>query len=177
MIEKPSITMEYSLSYSEFVAGHKLAVRQSIPLLAFHIFARYIASAVALVLIALAVINIASGHAETVPGILPIIVLVCIIPATIWVSWRIGFRRLKIDPAIDPHMTFQADGTSFARQIQKMGDVTWLWSATHSIAQNKKVVLISVRKGCFIVLPRRVVSDAQLAELKSCLAQAKVSQC
>ena len=64
MIENPEISIDYSLSYREFVAGQKLAVRQSVPILLFHILARYIALAVALLLVAMALINLFNGHAS-----------------------------------------------------------------------------------------------------------------
>jgi hypothetical protein len=48
-----------------------------------------------------------------------------------------------------------------------MGEATWLWSATRKITENKDVILILVNRSCFIVLPRRTVSDDQLSQIKS----------
>ena len=175
MVDTPEISIDYSLTYREFVAGYKLAVRQSIPLLLFNVFARYIASGVVIVLVLMCLVNITGGHAQTVPPILPLILLISVIPASVWLGWRYSFRRLKINPKVDPEMTFQANESSFGRQIHKMGELTWLWSATHSVSEDKKVVVISVRRGCFIVLPRRVLTDGQILRLKELLSKNKGS--
>ena len=177
MIENPEISIDYSLSYREFVAGQKLAVRQSIPILLFHILARYIALAVALLLVALALINLFNGYASTIPPIIPLIFLFFLMPSIIWISWRYSYKRLKLSPSQAPQMTFEADKTSFARQIHMMGDLTWLWSATHSISQNKTVVIIAARKGAYIIIPRRVVTDLQIARLKDLLRENKEPSC
>jgi hypothetical protein len=177
VIENPEISIDYSLSYREFVAGQKLAVRQSVPILLVHILARYIALAVALLLVAMALINLFNGHGSTVPPIIPLIFLFFLMPSTIWISWRYSYKRLKLTPSQPPQMTFQSDKNSFARQIHMMGDLTWLWSATHSIAQNKRVVIIAARKGAFIILPRRVVTDLQIARLKDLLRENKGPSC
>jgi hypothetical protein len=70
-------------------------------------------------------------------------------------------------------MIFQSNQQAFSRQIQGMGELTWFWSKTSGFSQNKKVVLILVRKGAFIVLPRRAVSDNQLVQLKQAFDQSR----
>jgi hypothetical protein len=173
MIENPEIIFEYSLSYREFVAGHKLAARKSVVLFVVHLLGRFIAPFTTFLLVTMCLINWFSGHRATVGPILPLVFMFLFLSSILWISWRFSFSQLKSVRGQGPQMIFQADGTSFARQIQGMGELTWLWSATHRITENKKVVLISVRKGAYLFIPRRVVSDPQLARLKSFLDENK----
>jgi hypothetical protein len=50
-----------------------------------------------------------------------------------------------------------------------MGETTWLWSATDKISHNEKVVLVSARRGAFVIIPRSAISDAQLSRLRDLL--------
>ena len=170
-MDDPEISINYTLSYRDFVAGHKLASRQSIALFLFHFVARYVALIAAFLLCGMAAINVASGQWRLVPPILPIIFLLFLIPSIVWLSWRTSFKRLRLPSDQDPQMTFQADRNSFARRIHNMGDLTWLWSATQGIYESKDVVLIAARKGAFVIIPRQSISDAQVARLRQLLGE------
>jgi hypothetical protein len=108
---------------------------------------------------------------------LPLVFVLFLMSIIIPISWRYSFKRLKLSPRQDPRMTFQADKTSFARQIHGMGDLTWLWSATHGIADNRQVVLISVKTGTFLFIPRPAIADDQLARLKEFVRMSRQKQC
>jgi hypothetical protein len=177
MIENPEISIDYSLSYSEFIAGQKLAVRQSVFPLIIHILARFIAPTIVALLVLMCLVNFFGGHKSTIPPILPLIFLLSLMPSVIWISWRYSYNRLRLSSLQSPLMTFQADKTSFARHIHQMGNLTWLWSASNSIVQNNRVVLIAARKGCFIIIPRRVVTDPQIARLNELLKENKRPSC
>jgi hypothetical protein len=169
MIAEPEVSFDYTLSYRQFVAGHKLAARKSAVLFLVHLLGRFIAPTAAILVTLMCLVNWSTGHGSLVPPILPLFFLLFLLSMILPISWRFGFRRLQLSSRQDPKMTFQADRTSFARQVQGMGDLTWLWSATHSIADNQKIVLISVRRGSFLFIPRHVVSDDQLDRLKEFL--------
>jgi hypothetical protein len=152
-------------------------MRTSLALLFMRIFAVYIASGIGIVLVVMCLVNIAGGHAATVPPILPLLFLVLLLPTIMWISGWYGFRRLKLLPNEDPVMTFQANGASFSRRIDKMGEITWLWSATHRVMQDKRMVVIAVRKGCFIYIPRHAITDADVSKLERFLLEAKQPRC
>jgi ABC-type nickel/cobalt efflux system permease component RcnA len=173
MIENAEISFDYSLSYREFVAGHKLAARKSVVLFLVHLIGRLIAPCALLLLVAMCLINLFGGHKEVVRPMLPIVFLLIFLSGLLWVGWRFSFNQLKATHGQDPQMTFQADKDSFSRQIHGMGDLNWLWSATHRILDNKKVIVISVRRGSYLFIPRRSVSDAQLQRLKQFLQEHK----
>jgi len=177
VIENPEISIDYTLGYREFVAGQKLGVKQSVFPLIIHALARFIAPTIVVVLVLMCLVNFFGGHKSTIPPILPLIFLFSLMPSIIWISRRYSYNQLKISRSQPPQMTFQADGISFARQIHKMGDMTWLWSATHSITQNDKVLVIAVRRGAFIYIPRNVITDLQITRLKEMLRENKGPSC
>ena len=175
MIEEAEISFEYSLSYREFVAGHKLAARKSVVLFLVHLIGRFIAPLALSILVGMCLINWFGGHKEVVRPMLPMVLLLTFLSSLLWVSWRFSFNQLKSAHKQDPQMTFQADRVSFSRQIHGMGDLTWLWAATHRISDNSRIVLISVRRGSYLFIPRRAVSDTQLTRLKELLRENKKS--
>jgi len=175
MIEQPEISIEYKLTYRDFVEGQCLGSRQSVVFLVVGIFARYIATAIAVALSAMSLLLIFSGKWPAARGILPLIVMVWFIPISVWLTWRYSFARLRNTGSRIPQMLFLANQTYFVRQIQDMGELTWLWSATQKVVSNKKVVLILARKGCFIIIPRRYISDAQISLLEEMWRQARKS--
>ena len=177
MIENAEISINYSMSYREFVAGHKLAARKSGVLFLVHLIGRFIAPLALFLLVAMCLINWFGGHKEVVRPMLPMVLLLMFLSSLLWASWRFSFNQLKSAHGQDPQMTFQADRVSYSRQIHGMGDLTWLWSATHSISDNPRIVLITVRRGHFLFIPRRVVSDPQLARLKELLRENKRNRC
>jgi len=165
MIDNPEIAIDYSLTYKDFVAGHKLATRQNIPLLLVHIIARYIASTLAFLAFVLIIFSFLDGQRQAIRNIVPLFILLSLMPVIISWGWRIAFNRLRLNKSQLPQMTFKATSQEFSRQIHGMGELTWLWSATHSFVQNKKIVLISVRKNCFIVIPRQFLTEDQINRL------------
>jgi hypothetical protein len=173
MIENAEISFDYSLSYREFVAGHKLAARKGVVLFIVHAIGRFVAPCAFFLLLAMCLINWFGGHREVVRPMLPLLFLLAFLSSLLWASWRFSFNQLKSVPGSDPQMTFQADKDSYSRQIHGMGDINWLWSATHRIIDNHKVVVISVRRGSYLFIPRRSMSDAQLLRLKQFLQEHK----
>lgn len=123
MIESPEISTEDPLTYREFVAGHKLAARQSIPMLVFRLFARFFASTIAILLIFLAVVHLSNGHASTVLPVLPLIFMVLLVPSIIWISWRYSLRQLQWIKGQDPKVIFQVSSTSCGRELAGMGAI------------------------------------------------------
>ena len=173
MISNPEISLSYPLTYQEFVAGYKLGVRQSPFAIVPYILAHFLAPLVACFFLFLAIFSFTSGHRDAVAGTIPIIVLCALMPVIYLYLWRTAFKRLQRDPKKNPQMTFQVDETQFGRSIEDMGETTWLWAATHSISQNKKVVLVSAHRGCFVIIPRRAISDLQVSRLRELLRQNK----
>jgi hypothetical protein len=166
MIEHPQVSFNYSLSYRDFVAGQKLAAQKSVFLFVIHAVMRFIAPLAASILIAMCLINYFGGHQSLVRPILPTIFWLLFLSSILTVGWRFSFNQLRPSGGRNPQMTFQADETSFVREIHGMGDMTWLWSATHGISSNKRTVLISVRRGAYLYIPRCAVTDEQLEMLK-----------
>jgi membrane protein implicated in regulation of membrane protease activity len=173
MISDPEISLSYPLTYQEFVAGYKLGVRQSVVALLPYILAQFVAPLVACFFLLLAITSVTSRRAADAAGTIPVILLCVFLSVFYFYSWRSAFKRLQRDPKQDPQMTFQADDTSFVRAIENMGETTWLWSATDKISHNKKVVLVSARRGAFVIIPRSAISDAQLSRLRDLLQQNK----
>jgi hypothetical protein len=166
MIANPEISLSYPLTYREFVAGYKLGVRQRLFALVPYIVARFLGPFVAGLFLLLAIFSFTSGHRDAVAGTIPVILLCALMPMIYLYSWRSGFKNLQRDSAKNPQMTFQADGVSFVGRIDGMGEMTWLWATTDSISQNKRVVLVSARRGCFVIIPRYAISDSQLRRLQ-----------
>jgi hypothetical protein len=173
MIANPEISLSYPLTYREFVAGYKLGVRQSLFALVPYIIARLLGPIVACFFLLLAIFSFTSGHRDAVAGTIPVILLSGLMPAIYLYSWRSAFKRLQREPKKNPQMTFQADETAFVRAIEDMGEMTWLWAATDRISDNKKVVLVSARKGCFVIIPRHAISAFQLSRLRELLQKNK----
>jgi hypothetical protein len=173
MIENAEISFEYSLSYREFVAGHKLAARKSVVLFLVHLIGRLIAPFALFLLMAMCLVNWFGGHKEVIRPMMPLGLMLLFLSSLLWIAWRFSFNQLRSTHGQDPQMAFQADKTSYSRQIKGMGDLTWLWSATHSISDNARIVLITVRRGHFLFVPRHAVSDAQLQRLKQFLQENK----
>lgn len=178
MLENPEITIQYSINFQEFVAGSKLAMSKNLLTLLMHLFANFCAPVASILLIAMCLIILAGGKSSgVIPHILPLVFLSLLMSSIFRITWRYSFNSLKLLPNQDPQMTFQAGTTSFARKIEGMGELTWLWSATQGVSQNAKVVIIAVRKGHYLFIPRRVISDAQLARLKQFLAENRQVKC
>jgi hypothetical protein len=166
MISDPEIAIDYTITYQEFVAGLKLGWRQSFSTLVLYAFARYLAPTVALFFFVLVVFDFSTGLHEAGWQLLPVPLLLLSIPLFMTFNWRGGYRRLKVSKTSEPQMSFTANQREFARQIHGMGELTWFWSATKGFAQNKKAVLIVVRKGAFIIIPRRALTEAQIERLR-----------
>jgi hypothetical protein len=165
MIAEPEMSLSYTLTYSEFVAGYRLGVRQSPFALLPYIVALYIGPLVATLFLLLAIFSFTSGHRDAVAGTIPIILLCGSMPLIYLYSWKAAYKRLQGVPGASPRMTFHTNGTEFGRTIEGVGESTFLWSAADRMTANKKIVLVG-RKGCFIIIPRHVISDAQLEWLR-----------
>ncbi len=167
MINVPEIAIDYTITFPEFVAGSKLGLRQSIFTLVFYVLARYVATTLAVLSSILVVSSFSSGLRQAGWGLLPVPVLLFSIPLVLTFNWRGSYRRLKVSKTSEPQLSFTANQQEFARQIHGMGELTWLWSATQGFAQNKKAVVIVVRKGAFIIIPRRALTEAQIERLRA----------
>ena len=174
MIDEPEVSLSYDLTYRDFVAGYKLGVRQSPLALLPYVVARFLAPIVACLFLLLAVFSFTSGHRDAVAGTIPIIFLCGFMPMIYWYSWRAGFKRLQRDSTRNPHVVFEADKSAFVRRIENMGETSWLWAATEKIRDNKKVVLVSGRGGCFVIIPRHAISTNELIRLRELLRENKV---
>jgi DNA-binding helix-hairpin-helix protein with protein kinase domain len=175
LLANPEISLEYSLTFRDFATANKLGVRQHFFIFLIHIIARYVATTLAFLLFSLIIITFFHGPRATIPSMLPLPFLLLLMPAAIWIGWWTSYKRYKQKPSVDPQMRFQADRTSFVREVQGMGELTWLWAATHGIVKNKKVVLVVARKGAFVIIPRRAISDEQIALLEEMWQQGRLA--
>jgi hypothetical protein len=167
MTNEPEIAIDYTITYAEFAAGSRLGWRQSLLTFLFYIVARYIAFALAVLCLALVIFSFTHGEPQGGRAFLPVTILLFIIPLTLTWTWRRSYNRLKVAKDDQPKLSFAANGQEFVRQIHGMGELTWLWSATKGFAENKKVVLIAARKGAFIIIPRRALSETQIERLRA----------
>lgn len=167
MINDPEIAVDYTITYAEFVAGSKLGWRQSFLTLAFYILARYLATALAVLFFVLVIFSFFGGLHQAGWYLLPVPFMFLAIPLILTFNWRVGYRHLKLSKTSEPQLTFAANQQAFTRQIHGMGELTWHWSATRGFAQNKRAVLIVVRKGAFIIIPRRALTASQIERLRA----------
>jgi len=167
MINDPEIVIDYTITFPEFVSGSKLGWRQSIFTLVFYVLARYVATALAVLSSILVISSFSSGLHEAAWRLLPVPLLLFSIPLILTFNWRAAYRRLKMPGSDAPQLSFAANGQEFVRKIHGMGELTWLWSATQGFAQNKKAVVIVTRKGAFIIIPRRALTETQVERLQA----------
>lgn len=166
MINDPEIAVDYTITFQEFVSGSKLGCRQNVFTLIFYVLARYVATALAVLFSILVIFDFCSGQHEAGWGLLPFPLLLFGIPLILTFNWRASYRRLKMPGSEAPQLSFAANRLEFTRKIYAMGELTWLWSASQGFAHNKKAVVIVVRKGAFIIIPRRALTDSQMERLR-----------
>jgi len=175
VLSNPEISIDYKLTYRDFVAGQRLGVRQGVFTLIISFLTRYVATTVAVIISIFMIIFVFKGQSSIAIGVLPVVIPLWLIPISVWLTWRYGFRRFKNGESNEPQMSFQADRSSFVRHIKGMGELTWLWSATLGVYKNSRVVLVMARRGSFIIIPRRAISDAEISLLEDMWQQGRLA--
>ena len=163
---QPGVSVEYSLPYKEFAAGYRLGARQNFLVLLFYVLTRYVASILAVFITALFVMSLFDGQRDAAWHMLPLVLLVDLVPLINRWQQRTSFNRLRVSKSSDPNLRFTANDKEFSREVIGMGELKWRWSATQGISHNKTIVVISVSKGCFIFIPRRVLTDTELTQFQ-----------
>lgn len=163
---KPEVNLTYTLTYPEFKAGAKLGMRQNVPIYLIYLFARYLGAAGGLLLLVLALFSFFDGQRSAAWHLLPGCLLLLLLPLIYAWQWRTSFNNLREDKSSPANVCFRADALGFVRRLGNMGELSWRWSASKGVSANQRVILIAARKGAFIIIPRRVVSDAQLQLLR-----------
>jgi hypothetical protein len=171
MVINPEISINYVLPFQMFSRGSRLGARRSglgIFVLAMQGFGWLSAIALAVIV----AVNAASGHEELAKPLLPMFVFPAFLIAIPPILRLISYRNLR-GPLPELHMQFEADEHGFRRTIERTGDASWRWDATHAILSDASVVTIAVRKGAFVFIPRAAMTDAQFVRLKQMFAEAK----
>ena len=171
MFINPEIRTCYTLSLRTFLQGSRLGARRTVAGI-FVLVSQIIGCLGAVLLIAISVIDAASGHTDLVKPLLPLLVLAILLIVFPTATRFISYRNLRGNlPEL--RMQFEADGSGFRRTIENVGDASWRWDATHGIVANSEVVTIVVRKGAFVFIPRGALTDAEFVRLNEMFCRAK----
>lgn len=171
MVINPEISIRYTLPFRLFSQGSRLGARRSTA--GILVLLLQVIGCLGLVIIgAICAINAVSGHADLVKPLLPVLLLTVLMIMSAPVTRFVSYRSLRGDRP-ELRMQFEADENGFRRTIEDVGDVSWRWEATHAIHSNNSVVTIAVRKGAFVFIPRKALSDAEFERLNQMFCEAK----
>ena len=163
-----------TISLSEFKAGMRLHIRQE--------FWRrvcnslYIVFPVAAVALVFATAYAAvSGHPDWVDLFAPLDVILIFFAILLLFlrAYRIrkAFKQMFPPGREDRTSFFDVDDERIGTNVPGIGEGKYPWTGIFMVAQDGQVILLYITEGRFLLIPRRVLDDAQQSELNELIAR------